>query len=99
MTVLFAVNNHMSGVADADVHGILDAFSCIRDGYQSADDVAQRYDRIQPRDMSQAQVTMGTLVHLARKHPALCLKTLPTPEECAAAVSYTHLTLPTICSV
>ena len=82
--VLFAVNNHLGCMGSPDVHNVLVAFSSIRDGYRSADDVAQKYDQIQPRDMSQAQVTMGTLVHLAREHPALVLKTQPTPEECAA---------------
>ena len=78
-----AVNNDLSGARNADVHALLDAFSCIRDNYKGAGDVTQRYNQIQLRDESQSRVGMGTLVHLSRQHPALVMKTRPTAEECA----------------
>ena len=77
MAVLFAVKNELRAVSDPRLrsitHALLDDFSSIRAGYQSAGDVAEKYAKIQPRDDSQPCTTIGTLIHYARESPALVL--------------------------
>ena len=77
MSVLFAVKNELGAVSCPDlcskIHALLDDFSRIRAGYQSATDVEKRYEKIQPRDGSQPSTTIGTLIHYARQCPALAL--------------------------
>ena len=80
----FAVHAEMAGAGGADVHEALDAFSSIRPGYKGADDVARIYDHLEPRDDSQARVTVATLVHWARQAPALVLASQPDAKERAA---------------
>ena len=81
MKVLFAVKDEMAAVGGDKVHNVLDAFSSIRAGYQGADDIANKYDLIKPRDDSRSQVTVATLVHFSRQSPALVLASHPTAKE------------------